>query len=46
VLLTNALMGVVPATRLDDAPLAEPTGLSRNLNAVIFGIPDVFGSSV
>ena len=46
VLLTNALMGVVPATRLDDAPLAEPTGLSRNLNAVIFGIPDVFELSV
>ena len=46
VLLTNALMGVVPVIRLDDAPLAEPTGLSRNLNAAIFGIPDVFGSSV
>jgi para-aminobenzoate synthetase component 1 len=46
VLLTNALMGVVPVTRLDDAPLAEPTGLSRNLNAAIFGIPDVLGSSV
>ncbi len=46
VLLTNALMGVVPATRLDDAPLAEPTGLSRNLNTAIFGIPDVLGSSV
>ena len=46
VLLTNALMGVVPVTRLEDAPLAEPTGLSRNLNAAIFGIPDVFESSV
>ena len=46
VLLTNALMGVVPVTRLDDAPLAEPTGLSRNLNAVIFGIPDVLESFI
>ncbi len=46
VLLTNALMGVVPATRLDETPLAEPTGLSRNLNTAIFGIPDVFGPSV
>ncbi|MDJ0665627.1 MAG: aminodeoxychorismate synthase component I [Desulfobacterales bacterium] len=45
VLLCNALMGVVPVTRLDDASLAEPTGLSRNLNAAIFGIPDVLGSS-
>ncbi len=46
VLLTNALMGVVPATRLDDTPLAEPTGLSRNLNTAIFGAPDVVGSPV
>ncbi len=46
VLLTNALMGAVPATRLDEAPLAEPTGLSRNLNAAIFGIPDLLESSV
>ncbi len=41
VLLTNALMGVVPVLQLDDTPLAEPTGLSRNLNAAIFKVPDI-----
>ncbi len=41
VLLTNALMGVVPVIQLDDTPLAEPTGLSRNLNAAIFKVPDI-----
>ena len=41
VLLTNALMGVVPVIQLDDTPLAEPTGLSRNLNTAIFEIPDI-----
>jgi para-aminobenzoate synthetase component 1 len=41
VLLTNALMGVVPVLRLDDTPVAEPTGLSRTLNASVFGLADI-----
>ena len=41
VLLTNALMGLVPVIQLDDTPLAEPTGLSRNLNAAVFKVPDI-----
>jgi para-aminobenzoate synthetase component 1 len=44
VLLTNALMGVVPVLRLDDTPVAEPTDLSHTLNAAIFGLPDIIGS--
>ena len=41
VLLTNALMGVVAATRLDDTPVAEPNDLSQILNRAIFGQPDI-----
>jgi para-aminobenzoate synthetase component 1 len=37
VLLTNALMGCVPAGMLDGAPLAEPDGFAATLNRRIFG---------
>jgi para-aminobenzoate synthetase component 1 len=37
VLLTNALMGCVPATALDGSPLAAPDGLAADVNRRIFG---------
>jgi para-aminobenzoate synthetase component 1 len=37
VLLTNALMGCVPAVDLDGKPLATPQGLAETLNERVFG---------
>ena len=44
VLLTNALMGIVPVIRVDNTPLADPTDLSQKLNAAIFGYPDIINA--
>jgi para-aminobenzoate synthetase component 1 len=43
VLLTNALMGCVPAIGLDGSPLPAPDGLAEQLNATIWGRNDVTG---
>jgi len=37
VLLTNALMGCVPAVELDGRPLSAPDGLANRLNKLVFG---------
>jgi para-aminobenzoate synthetase component 1 len=37
VLLTNALMGCVPAVALDETSLSEPDDLAARINARIFG---------
>jgi branched-subunit amino acid aminotransferase/4-amino-4-deoxychorismate lyase len=37
VLLTNALMGCVPAVTLDGNPLSAPTPLPETINDAIFG---------
>jgi para-aminobenzoate synthetase component 1 len=44
VLLTNALMGVVPVIGVNGTLVAEPTDLSQKLNAAIFGVPDIINA--
>jgi para-aminobenzoate synthetase component 1 len=44
ILLTNALMGVVPVIRVDSTPVAEATDLSPKLNEAIFGRPDIINT--